>query len=88
MFLKQHCTRALSCGKLAGNCEADDSAANYLFDHYISYLSKLLELYWTNRMSKIRLASLTSREAMRLLTSALEKLEMAEELSARRGQGH
>lgn len=82
MFLKQDCIRALSCGELASNCEADDSAANYLFYHYISYLSKTLEIYWTNRMSKIRIVSLTSREAVRLLTSALEKLEMPKELSA------
>jgi hypothetical protein len=39
-------------------------------------------------MSEVCIVSLTGREGVRLLTSALEKLEMAEELSAGRGQGH
>lgn len=39
-------------------------------------------------MSKVCIVSLTSREGVRLLTSALEKLEMAEELSAGSSQGH
>jgi hypothetical protein len=32
MLFKQDRARALSCGELARNREADDSAANYLFD--------------------------------------------------------